>query len=164
MASEASDEMDIKGDLLDCLEVIDSGNWATSGPLSNANNPGLFVNGIGKIGLPLSDRDAVELCRVSHEAPPGKGKGKGKGKGSETSVDPTVRKTWELRPKQFEMRNPAWRTTVDEIVRSVAQELGVVGGAFGVRAEMGRLLLYGPGAFMDKHRKYAASSSRLRLC
>ncbi len=158
MASEASDEMDIKGDLLDCLEVIDSGNWATSGPLSNANNPGLFVKGIGKIGLPLSDRDAGEFCRVSHEAPPGKGKGRG------TSVDPAVRKTWELAPKQFELRNPAWRTTVDEVVGRVAQDLGVVGGGFGVRAQMHKLLLYGPGAFIDKHRKYAASSSRLRLC
>lgn len=49
-----------------------SGNIATSDPLSNANRPGLFVEGIGKIGLPLSDRDAAELRRASYEAPLGK--------------------------------------------------------------------------------------------
>ena len=40
--------------------------------LSNAANPGVLVEGLGKIGLPRSERDALELCRISHEAPFGK--------------------------------------------------------------------------------------------
>ena len=149
----ASDWLDIKEDLCDCLQVIDSGSFATSGPVTNARNPGLFVQGIGKIGLPLSDRDAGDLSRASHEAP--------FGKGSETFVDPTVRKTWELSPGQFELRNPAWPSTLQEVVEKVAEELGVVNGAFGIRVELHKLLLYGPGAFFDKHREYAADSVHL---
>ena len=143
-----SDRLDIKEDLCNYLQVIDSGNFAASGPVTNARNPGLFVQGIGKIGLPLSDRDAADLCRVGHEAP--------FGKGSETFVDPTVRKTWELNPNQFELRNPAWPLTLQEVVTKVAEELGVIDGAFGIRAELHKLLLYEPGAFFDKHREYAA--------
>lgn len=91
--------LDIKDDLCNYLRVISSGKFATSGALAIASNPGLFVEGIGKVGLPLSERDAVELSRASHEAP--------FGKGSETLVDPSVRKTWELNPRQFKLRNPA---------------------------------------------------------
>lgn len=76
------DWVDVKGDLCNYLQVIDSGQFAISRPLANANNPGLFIEGIGKVGLPLSDRDAADLSRTSHEAP--------FGKGSETFVDPTV--------------------------------------------------------------------------
>ena len=149
----ASDWLDIKEDLRNYLQVIDSGTFATSGSVTNARNPGLFVQGIGKIGLPLSDRDAADLSRASHDAP--------FGKGSETFVDPTVRKTWELNPGQFELRNPAWPSTLQEVVKKVAEELGVVDGDFGIRAELHKLLLYEPGAFFEKHREYAANPIHL---
>ena len=138
-----------------CLIDRDSGNFATSGPLTNASSPGLFVHGIGKIGLPLSDRDAVALSRVSHEAP--------FGKGSETFVDSTVRKTWELNPDQFELRNPAWQSTLNIVIDKVAEDLGVVDGASSIRAELHKLLLYSPGAFFDKHREYVASHALCSL-
>ena len=149
----ASDSLDIKEDLCNYLQVIGSGNFATSGQLATAKNPGLFVEGIGKIGLPLSDRDAADLCRVSHEAP--------FGKRSETFLDPTVRKTWKLNPDQFELRNPAWPSTLQEVVGMVAQDLGVVDGASSIRAELHKMLLYEPGAFFDKHREYAAKVFQL---
>lgn len=145
----ADDSLQIREDLCNYLQVIDSGKFATSGPLINASNPGLFVKGLGKVGLPLSERDAADLSRESHEAP--------FGKGSETFVYETVRKTWELNPCQFELRNPAWPSTLHEAVGKVAQELGVLNGASSIRAELHKLLLYEPGAFFDKHREYAAS-------
>ena len=145
----AIDSLDIKEDLCNYLQVIGSGKFATSGPLANASNPGLFVKGIGKVGLPLSERDAADIGRASHEAP--------FGKGSETFVDATVRKTWELNPNQFELRNPAWLSTLHEVVGKVAQELGVVDGASSIRAELHKLLLYERGAFFDKHREYATN-------
>ena len=55
------DELDavhIKENLKDYLEVISNGSFATSRTLSNAANPGIFVEGLGKIGLPLSEIDA----------------------------------------------------------------------------------------------------------
>lgn len=75
----AEDSEDVKARLRECLEVIGGGHFATSGLLPNANNPGLFVHNLGKVGLPLSDRDAGDIARVAHEAP--------FGKGSETFVD-----------------------------------------------------------------------------
>ncbi|KAL8773539.1 MAG: hypothetical protein Q9209_001644 [Squamulea sp. 1 TL-2023] len=140
----AQDAHDVKTDLCNYLEVIGSGRCATSGLLPNASNPGLFVHSIGKIGLPLSDRDAVALASIAHEAP--------FGKGSETFVDPTVRKTWELNPNQFEIRNPAWTSTLQEAVGRVVRELGFMNGAPSVRPQLHRLLLYEPGAFFEKHR------------
>lgn len=89
------------------------------------------------------------MSRVSHEAP--------FGKGNETFVDPTVRKTCELKPHQLELRNPAWPSTVQEVVKEVAKEHGVFDGAPGIRAELHKLLLYEPGAFFDRHREYATS-------
>lgn len=149
----ANDSLDVREDLCMCLQVIDSGKFATSGPMTTASNPGLFVEGIGKVGLPLSDRDAADLSRISHEAP--------FGKGSETFVDLNVRKTWELNPHQFKLRNPAWPSTLQNVVAKVAQDLGVVDGASSVRAELHKMLLYEPGAFFEKHREYAASLVQL---
>lgn len=151
----ASDWLDIKEDLCNYLQVIDSGNFAATGPVTNARNPGLFVQGIGKIGLPLSDRDAADLCRISHEAP--------FGKGSKTFVDPTVRRTWELNPDQFALRNPVWPLTLQEVVKKVAEDLGVIDGVSGIHAELHKLLLYEPGAFFDKHREYAVSLDHLQF-
>ena len=143
----ASDSQVIKEDLCNYLQVIDGGKFATSGPLPHVNNPGLFIEGVGKVGLPLSDRDAADIGRASHKAP--------FGKGSKTFVDQTVRKTWELNPDQLELRNPAWEYTLQGVVEKVAQELGILDGASLLRAELHKLLLYEPGAFFDKHREYA---------
>lgn len=76
----------IKEDLRSCLDVINSGTFAASGLLLQANNPGLYNNRLGKVGLPLSERDAVDIARLSQEAP--------FGKGSETFVDRSVRRMW----------------------------------------------------------------------
>lgn len=136
---------DVKNDLYHYLKVIGGGRFATSGVLPNATNPGLFVHGVGKIGLPLSDRDAEALAIAANRAP--------FGKGSETFVDPAVRNTWELNPIQFEIRNPASTTTLREAVERVAEDLRVLSGASSVRPELHKLLLYEPGSFFDKHRE-----------
>ena len=141
----ATEHDDVKDHLRNYLEVIDKGSFATSGALRGAANPGIFVEGIGKIGLPLSERDAKDLCRKSHEA--------AFGKGSETYVDSTVRKTWELNPSQFEIRNPAWKETVDNAIGHVAEQLGVIDASKGIRAELHKMLLYEEGAFFDTHRE-----------
>ncbi|KAL8659983.1 MAG: hypothetical protein Q9226_000146 [Calogaya cf. arnoldii] len=134
---------DVKNDLRNYLDVIGGGRFATSGLLPNASNPGLFVHGVGKVGLPLSERDAEALAIPAHRAP--------FGKGSQTFVDPEVRKTWELNPDQFEIHNPAWDTTLQQAVERVAEYLGVLSGASSVRPELHKHLLYEPGAFFEKH-------------
>lgn len=89
---------DLKKQFSQCLEEIKgkgSGHFATNGALSSAVNSGLNVHGLGTIGLPLSEREAVELAKSCHEAP--------FGKGSETIIDTDVRNTWELNADQFEL-------------------------------------------------------------
>jgi hypothetical protein len=41
-----------------------AGSFAISKALENAPSPGLFIKGIGNIGLPLSDRDAEAIVAV----------------------------------------------------------------------------------------------------
>ena len=125
--------------------------FAISGSISNAANPGLFVKGLGGIGLPLSEHDAQRLAGSCHQAP--------FGKGSETVIDTSVRNTWELNSTQFELQNPAWPETLNEIVTKTADGLGIVLGAASIRAELYKLLLYEEGAFFDRHREYVSSQN-----
>lgn len=60
-------------------------------------NPGLSLNDHGIVGLPLSKRDAEVIISKSRQSP--------FGKGAETLVDTSVRKSWQLDPAQFSLRN-----------------------------------------------------------
>lgn len=136
-----------KADLRAALDDIDKqslGSFATSGIVPNSANPGLDVKGIGGIGLPLSARDAVEISKVCRQSP--------FGKGSETVVDTSVRKTWELNPSQFELQNPDWQRCIQGLVIRISNELGVAGGNQHVRAELYKMLLYEEGAFFESHK------------
>ena len=136
---------DYRKDLLESLETIGHGSFAASGSLPDID-PGLDIKGLGKIGLPLSDRDAAALAQVCHEAP--------FGKGSETFVDTAVRKTWQINPDKIQFRNSRWPQQMDHAVSKVAEGLGMGGSSEIVRAELHKLLLYEPGAFFDTHREY----------
>ena len=136
----------LKKQLFQCLKGIggnNKGDFAKAGTLPSAVNPGLSVRGLGIIGLPLSEREAVALGTACHQAP--------FGKGSETIVDTAVRNTWELNADQFELQNPAWQNTLDEALERVAAALDVVGGRINIRAELYKLLIYNEGAFFDSH-------------
>ena len=126
------------------LENVGNGSFAASGFLP-AINPGLSIAGLGKVGLPLSDRDAVEVCRICHQSP--------FGKGTETFVDTSVRKTWELNADQVAFRNPLWRQIEDQAVAKATEQLGIIDGPATIRAELYKLLLYEPGAFFETHRE-----------
>lgn len=110
---------EVKSNLAIVLDQVDYGateKFALSADFKTVENPGLYVNDLGSIGLPLSDRDAKELIKVCHRAP--------FGKGSDTFVDVNVRKTWELNPSQFSLRNSQWQAVVSGLVASAAQGLG----------------------------------------
>ncbi|KAL9036192.1 MAG: hypothetical protein Q9180_004438 [Flavoplaca navasiana] len=109
-----------------------------------AVNPGLSIKGLGRVGLPLSNRDAKDLVKVSREAP--------FGKGDQKLVDPSVRKTWEIDPAQVQFCNPQWSKTVQYAVSKTIEQLGVLGGESSVRADLHKLLLYEEGGFFKTHR------------
>jgi len=138
--------MDIKLGLCEIFDNISehsTGTFATSGILHNAPNPGLFVHGVGIVGLPLTKGDAFELSKASHQAP--------FGQGSKTIVDTSIRNTLELDATAIELRNRAWHTYMRTILKTAATELGVSNDS--IRMELYKLLLYEESAFFDKHRE-----------
>jgi hypothetical protein len=138
--------MDIKLELCKIFDNISdhsTGTFATSGILYNAPNPGLFVHGLGTVGLPLTKGDAFELSKASHQAP--------FGQGSKTIVDTSIRNTLELDASAIELRNRAWHTYMQTVLETAANELGVRNDS--IRMELYKLLLYEEGAFFDKHRE-----------
>ncbi|MCJ1313988.1 hypothetical protein MMC25_007668 [Agyrium rufum] len=96
---EVKEAWDALRKIIDGIGETAAGTFATSGALPNAANPGLYITGLGGIGLPLSKNDAERLARMCHRAP--------FGKGTETIADTKVRNTWELNPTQFKLENPA---------------------------------------------------------
>lgn len=139
-------EDELREELFDCLNNIQSnGSFALFEHLSNPPNPGLYLKNGGLIGLPLSERDAKVVVAASHAAP--------FGKGEQTIVDNTVRKTWELSPSEFEIRNPAWHPFLESIVAKVSTGLGVDSSGKGVSAELYKMLLYDEGAMFKPHQE-----------
>ena len=137
---------ELRAALDECLTNVESfGSFALFEHVSNPPNPGLYMKKHGTIGLPLSDGDANVIVTASHAAP--------FGKGSETIVDSSVRKTWELSPPDFEVRNPIWESFVKSIAAKVSIGLGVDSTGKGVSAELYKLLLYDEGAMFKPHQE-----------
>jgi len=135
----------IKSDIVSVLsEILGLSDFAYESTIADPPNPGLFIQGHGTVGLPLSKHDADVIISKSKQSP--------YGKGADTFVDTSVRKSWELNPSQFSLRNPEWTRTIDNLLSSVYKELQLSGGLENVTAELYKLLLYEEGAFFKPHR------------
>ncbi len=104
--------------------------------------PGLEVEGIGLVGLPLPKSQARKLIKLCRQAP--------YGKGTETVVDTAVRRVWELDEDQFTLSNPQWSAFVDSIVDDVKKEMGLEQRKLAVH--LYKLLVYEKGGFFLPHR------------
>ena len=89
----------------------------------------------------MSAADARRLIAKAAQAP--------YGRGEETIVDTTVRRVWQLEPRQLAFTNPAWEPFVASLVEAVREELGI---AHEVRHELYKLLVYEKGSFFAPHR------------
>src|SRR5712671_2761582 len=95
------------------LSQIDRpGTFCVSGS-APAVLPGLEVEGLGPIGLPLTAEQANELKKRCEQAP--------YGKGDETLVDTSVRRVWQLKPGRFALTNPDWEQFLRETVGKVQE-------------------------------------------
>ncbi|MCC2670135.1 MAG: hypothetical protein K0Q72_2606, partial [Armatimonadetes bacterium] len=103
--------------------------------------PGLEVEGVGSVGLPISAEEARRLIAVADQAP--------YGRGTETIVDTHVRRVWQLEPSQFALRNPAWDAQMEATVASVREQFAITKP---VRHELYKLLVYETGSFFAPHR------------
>ncbi|TVY62770.1 hypothetical protein LSUE1_G009132 [Lachnellula suecica] len=128
----------LRAGLDECLSNIQGeSSFALFEALDNAPNPGLYLKNGGGVGLPLSDRDAEAIAPF--------------GKREKTLVDTSVRKTWEVSPGDFELRNPAWIPFVQTIIKKVSAGLGVDATSNRVSAELYKMLLYDEGALFKPH-------------
>ena len=134
-----------KDTIVDILRNVDCpGSFAVGGACENGVllMPGLVVDGVGTIGLPLSGIQAIELSKRCEDAP--------FGRGSVTVVDKSVRNTFQLSPKNFKISNPSWAKDVENLTKKVCDGLGVI--SMKVQAQLYKLLLYEEGSFFAPHR------------
>ena len=117
---------------------------STGGILDNFTNPGISIDAIDDVRIPLSAQDARILIEKSRRAP--------FGKGSETLVDVSVRRTWEIDAARVHFHNERWQHCLNHIVEKVARELGLPRGRE-VYAELYKMLLYEEGAMFKAHQE-----------
>ena len=117
------------------------GSFAVSGSVPIVL-PGLEVEVLGPIGLPLTAGQAKELKKLCHQAP--------YGKGTKTLVDTSVRRVWRMEPARFALTNPDWKRFLAETVGTVQKELGLEQQK--LTSQLHDLLLYEPGSFFLPHR------------
>ncbi|KAK0524960.1 hypothetical protein OC842_005663 [Tilletia horrida] len=105
--------------------------------------PGLFIDGLGSIALPVVDKDKAEaIARVCEQAP--------FGRGQETLFDTSVRNSWQLNPDKVRLTNPEWAVGIRKAGNLIAQKFGVPEVALSLK--LYKLLLYQPGGHFAKHR------------
>uniref|UniRef100_A0A7S3VEI6 Uncharacterized protein n=1 Tax=Chaetoceros debilis TaxID=122233 RepID=A0A7S3VEI6_9STRA len=148
-AEESSEEEydidDPRQEIIEILEEVESpGTFVVGGSCDGKLiMPGLEVEGMGPIGLPLSPNIAKDLVKRCEQAP--------FGRGSKTIVDKTVRNTFQLEPEHFKITNPSWTKELGSLTKQACQDLGVE-AHLKVEARIYKLLVYEEGSFFAPHR------------
>ena len=117
-----------------------SAKFCVAGCLSVVD-PGLEVDGLGAIKLPLKRARTKELVTHCRVAP--------YGKGTQTLVDRQVRNTFELDPNKFRL-GQEWNSAVARAAQLAAEQLGLP--AEQIEARLYKLLVYEKGGFFLPHR------------
>ncbi len=104
-------------------------------------DPGLEVEGLGSVSIPLKRGVAKKLVASCQVAP--------YGKGTQTLVDTKVRNTFELDPTKFCL-SEAWNAAIADAIRPVSEQLGLP--AEQLEARLYKLLVYEKGGFFLPHR------------
>jgi predicted 2-oxoglutarate/Fe(II)-dependent dioxygenase YbiX len=129
---------------VDLAQLLDGvrrpGDFCTGG-VCEIFAPGLEVQGVGPIALPLLPAQAGQMIAVAERAP--------FGRGEQTLVDIDVRRAWQINADQVRIHGQAWARTLASLVERVAEGLGVTDP---VGAELYKLLVYEEGDFFVGHR------------
>jgi hypothetical protein len=104
-------------------------------------DPGIKVEGLGTIKLPLTRTMAKELIAACRVAP--------YGKGTQTLVNKNVRSAFELDPNSFCLSGQ-WNVAIADAMPLVAGQLGLP--ADQLEASLYKLLVYEKGGFFLSHR------------
>jgi hypothetical protein len=102
----------------------------------------LEVRGVGPIALPVSVRQAKELCLMGRPAR--------FGKGEQTLLDAKVRDTWEIPKSRVKIDKRPWGATLRPVLDRLRADLGLPAGCE-LTAELHSMLVYAPGQFFAPH-------------
>lgn len=134
---------DLHEELIRANDIV-PGSTCTSGSLKNIlpSTPGLHIEGVGPVSLPVTAAVANEIKKVAKQAP--------HGRGMQTIVDTSVRNTLQVDAQHIQIKNSSWKSGLRKAIAKAAEGLGVSSSL--VRAELYKLLMYEEGGFFKKHR------------
>lgn len=130
--------------------------------LSNVRRPGDFfisgfkempmpkieIEGVGTLSFPVPKEQIKQIIKQMVRAP--------HGRGTETILDTSVRKVWQLTPEKVKISGRSWNTHFKAIVDEIQRGLGCQ--EISVTAELYKLLVYDKGGFFLAHRDTEKSS------
>lgn len=140
---EEEEERNWKEDILDALESVGpAGSFAAGGVITGVPSlcPNVAVDGIGRLGLPLSKEQFASLLAVSAPAP--------HGRGLDTVIDDAVRKARQIIPACVKIAE-SWSPVLDKVLASALSAFGAT--AAGVEARLDKLVLYEVGGHFKRH-------------
>jgi hypothetical protein len=123
------------------MEVETTGAFATGGKLEGCPLPGLVVEGVSAIALPLQPDQAKSLAEHSIQAP--------FGRGADTVVDTAVRLCRQVEPAKIRL-GAAWNAYIQKRTAAYVDQLGVSND--NVEARLYKLVLYEEGGFFKSHK------------
>jgi len=104
--------------------------------------PRVEVDGAGVLSFPVPGTQIRQLIRQAERAP--------YGRGTETIVDTSVRKVWQVPADKVRVGGKSWDKSFRQILDVVARGLGCA--HVPVTADLYKLLVYDPGSFFQAHR------------
>ena len=114
------------------------GEFAFGTTLALAPNPGVQIDSLSLLSLPMTPSD-VELIKSAASRAPF-------GHGERSIIDSTVRHTWEIDASRITLRNPEWNSFLTGIVDTVCKGLDVAPFTVRPECELYKLLLYEKGS------------------
>jgi hypothetical protein len=124
------------------LAGIERGN-AVARHATDASDLRIDVRGVGPLRLPVSSRQAKQLCSVARPAR--------FGRGEETVRDAHVRDTWVVPKSRVKIDTRRWNRTLLPVLGRLRDELGLPEGCR-LKAELHAMLVYAPGQFFLPHK------------
>ncbi|KAF2461229.1 hypothetical protein BDY21DRAFT_360389 [Lineolata rhizophorae] len=134
---------------LKCLQS--AGTSAVGGAMEAFSDPGIRINN-ERMAVPLREEDAQKIIAASHQAH--------FGRGSETVVDTSIRRTWELNADQFQTYFYPWSAHVSTVLDQVSVGLGL---EHAFDAQLYKMLLYEKGAMFRPHQDYESTLASAAL-